>query len=40
MQDRAEEKDYILKKLADFARERADMAKRKVAVRRNQKEGV
>ena len=30
MQDRVEEKDYILKKLADFARERVDMAKRKV----------
>ena len=30
MQDRAEEKDYILKKLSDFARERVDMAKRKV----------
>lgn len=30
MQDGVEEKDYILKKLADFARERVDMAKRKV----------
>ena len=30
MQDGVEEKEYILKKLADFARERVDMAKRKV----------
>ena len=30
MQDGVEEKDYILKKLAYFARERVDMAKQKV----------